>query len=62
MVDDVVLDHGVTIDCFRKFFMDCAEHYPLRLNMETLTGCAGDNGKNLRVEEIRQLCYQKRTF
>jgi len=50
-----VVDHCIVIDAKRKWILDSAEDYPIRLSAATVRMCGGSEATKLGVAEVREL-------
>ncbi len=59
LVESGVADHCVLVDTKVALIFDCAARHPISLTEEALRLCGGDDERDLRVAEVRQLVPQK---
>ncbi len=50
-----VVDHVVVLDCGRRLIFDSAEVWPLKLSMDALEACAGDEAVRPRIIKLREV-------
>lgn len=55
IVEHGIVDHCVALDCNRGIVHDSASRYPFALTEDVLRLLGGDEAKNLRVAEVREL-------
>ena len=53
--EDARVDHAVVVDAGRRVIIDSEETFALALSADILKRCGGDEAKNLRVFELREV-------
>lgn len=52
------MEHVIAVNCKHKLVSDGVEKFELRFVYEEFGNCVGDDGRDVHVKEVKELCSQ----